>query len=533
MVQYFKLIIILLWTLFSVKQILLILYWLQTKEYRWDRFLVLLSRKTGLSSLRIAHWLLTSILLIVSLNIQSQYLFPFLMCVFIFLNTIVFVEFIQRKLRKPKITSRMILILLIQCLYLGSIVLFSFENFHNALIFGQLGIIVIPFFAVFVTWPLSIYMKNKLINKAKKIMKKTNAVVIGVTGSYGKTTTKEFIAQILSKHGETVKTFANENTEIGVAKAVIKSIRNNTKYFVVEMGAYKKGEIKAICDIVKPTIGVITGIEPQHLALFGSIENIEKAKYELIESLPDTGIALFNYSNSRCVKLGEKTKNDKKTLKVLGYSLKETQKSNDSDIVSVIKSKKDNEITFEVSIEEKRKNFTASFSMINLIENLTAAILVARCLNLDWNDISQGMKNVELPKGNMKVEKFIKGVVVDDSYNSSPKSFESAIDYLDSYKNKTKLLITPGIIELGSESKKIHFDLGQKMKGRVQKIIVTDKDNFQSLSLGYDNKGAITYSKDSKQINQEIKSTLSSEGMVLLEGRVPVFIRKYLDNINI
>jgi len=131
--------------------------------------------------------------------------------------------------------------------------------------------------------------------------------VIGITGSYGKSSTKEFLATILSAKYKVCKTSANRNSEIGVAETVLRELKPEHEIFIVEMGAYRTGEIKAICDIVHPTIGVLTAVSEQHLALFGSLEATKKAKYELIEALPENGIAIFNADNRATRELAEQT----------------------------------------------------------------------------------------------------------------------------------------------------------------------------------------------------------------------------------
>ena len=136
-------------------------------------------------------------------------------------------------------------------------------------------------------------------------------IVIGVTGSFGKTTTKDFIAHLLSQKYKTEKTLANQNTDWGIARKAA-DLAKDTEIFVVEMGAYKKGEIKKVTEFVKPNLAVVTGIEPQHLALFGSLQNIKEAKYELIQALPKNGEAVFNGNNIGCIEMFEWAKKDAK-----------------------------------------------------------------------------------------------------------------------------------------------------------------------------------------------------------------------------
>ena len=127
--------------------------------------------------------------------------------------------------------------------------------------------------------------------------------VIGITGSYGKSSVKEFLGHFLETEFSVIKTPRNTNTEIGVAQFVLASNFADKDVFIVEMGAYRPGEIKLICDMVRPSIGVLTVIAEQHLSLFGSIKNIQSAKYELLRSLPTNGFAVTNADNAYCTEL--------------------------------------------------------------------------------------------------------------------------------------------------------------------------------------------------------------------------------------
>ena len=145
-------------------------------------------------------------------------------------------------------------------------------------------IILIPLLILSFQIPSALWRKN-LINKAKqKRLKFKNLLVIGITGSYGKTSTKEFLATILSEKYKVLKTKEHQNSEVGVSQCILNDLKPEHEIFVCEMAAYNRGGIKLLCDIVKPKIGILTGINEQHMATFGSQENIIKTKYELIES---------------------------------------------------------------------------------------------------------------------------------------------------------------------------------------------------------------------------------------------------------
>ncbi len=144
-------------------------------------------------------------------------------------------------------------------------------------------------------------------------------MVIGITGSYGKTSTKEILYTILAeKFGENkvLKTKEHQNSEVGVSQCILNDLKPEHKIFVCEMASYNRGGIKLLCDIAKPKIGILTGINEQHMSTQGSQENIIKTKYELIESLPQDGLSIFNGENFYCLELYQKTKIKKRICSI-------------------------------------------------------------------------------------------------------------------------------------------------------------------------------------------------------------------------
>src|SRR3989344_7636431 len=142
-------------------------------------------------------------------------------------------------------------------------------------------------------FPLEIYYKNKIMDKARqKLAGLPNLKIIAITGSYGKTSTKDILYTLLWKKFRVVKTPKSFNTPMGLAQTILDYLKPNTQIFIAELGAYKIGDIKKLTKFLNPTIGVITAIGPQHLERFGSLENIAKAKMELFENLPPGGVAI-------------------------------------------------------------------------------------------------------------------------------------------------------------------------------------------------------------------------------------------------
>jgi UDP-N-acetylmuramoyl-tripeptide--D-alanyl-D-alanine ligase len=299
-------------------------------------------------------------------------------------------------------------------------------------------------------------------------------IVIGITGSYGKTATKEILAHVLSEKFRTAKTLANNNTLIGVAKTVLFSLKTRHEVFVVEMGAYKRGEIKAICNLVRPKIGILTGINEQHVGLFGSMENIIKAKSELLESLPQDGLAVINGTNPIT-----------KKLKVGRAPLKYYQRL------------------------KLKTNLLGEHQQLNM----AAAVIVAKHLGMSQGEIEKRLLKVPQFKTAIAKQRGLnRALIIADSYNSNRDGFLAAIEFCRAVKSKRKILITPGISELGKLTRSVHEDIARVAAPVFDHIFVTKA----SVKPWFDRAEYLTES----QLLEKLKQELTVKDLVLLEGRL-------------
>lgn len=315
-------------------------------------------------------------------------------------------------------------------------------------------------FLFFIAWllfyPIDRLMKGRIMNRAKALRSQfPNLTVIGITGSVGKTTTKEMLAHLLHEKSP-LTTPAHVNTDIGVSQWLIKILSNipnpNPKplTLIVEMGAYKKGEIKLLCDIAQPTMGIISRIGEEHLALFGSKQAIIEGKSELYASLPQTGHAFLNKDSE-----GYELMMQSCICKTTSVSEK-----SDADLKATDISESPEGIKFTV-------NEHHMFIPIQGLHNVTNALLAiacARSLGIAWTSIQQHLKTFTLQEHtfNIRTERGI--TILDATYNSSPQSFEAAIEWAAKQPQKKKILLTSGIIELGSMEAGIHRSLAVKAR---------------------------------------------------------------------
>jgi len=291
---------------------------------------------------------------------------------------------------------------------------------------------------VIATSVLTYIKRRQIILKAKQKIERSKTVFIGITGSYGKTTTKELLYNLLSTSFKVAKTDKNMNTDVGVALSVIQNLKPDTEFFIVEMGAYKRGEIKAICDFVKPTYGIITGIGNQHLALFGSIDTIIQTKAELINSLPTGGIGYVNnakgaeyfrkQAHCNIVSFGEKNAN-----------------------ITFNEVSKENKLLYKITYKNHTFMIDAFFPK-QFLSNILSIIGLSTDLGITPSIINQTLPPLIKNKFGQLIRANKQGMhIIDFSYNANVEGFIAAIEFIQSLKSTNRIIISRGIIELGVE----------------------------------------------------------------------------------
>lgn len=515
--QIITLLIIIYWITFGIIQLSTWLYWIQTKEYRLDRFTVLLKSKSGRSELMIYSILLKIFSLLLSIYFRN--LLPFFVII-VFINLVSIWKIKNQGIRKPVQTQRLVRISFVSVFPVSLISFGVFMYFLpvSFLLAAETLLLVCPAFGVLLTKHAVDKAKSRLVEEASDKLLRVKPTIVAITGSYGKSTTKEFVAHLLNGKYKTLSSYKNQNTVFGLGRVVLDRLEASHKFFVAEMGAYKIGEIREMTEFVRPDIAMLTGIEPQHIELFGSLENIKKAKFEIIEAL-DGGTAIVNVSGCEARELHKKSR--EMGIQTLSYALENTldvgidKKS--IDMLGKVLKVTNEGLLIEINYQNKLIKLQTNLTQDYLVENLVGAILVARLLNVEWVDIKKQAHTLELPEKTTQIIKRDNGVIIDDSYNSTPKGFRSALKLLNNF-NGEKVVLTSGIIELGDESDSIHKDLVRYMKEiKVDKVYLTRKDiakYFRKSGLDYH------YAKNPKEIE------LSDNYVLLIEGRIPAAIYK-------
>jgi len=458
----------------------------------------------------------------------SANLVLFLLFVFYSVETyLLFKEIKGHYLKRPQWTSKAVLVFVIS-FFTTLISPFAIARFLStsdglSFAFADRLILLITSLVVLLFWPISIWLKKRVANSARtKMNEKKGLVSIGITGSYGKSTTKEILASLLQEQ-DLVVTPGNTNTEIGVAEIVVKKIKPETKYFISEMGAYKKGEIKRITDMIKPKYGVITAISNQHLSLFGTIENLKKAKYELIESLPNGGIAFFNNDDMNCRELAVKTTN----CRVIKFSA-----SQEADYKAIGKVNELGLLEGTLITPKGSKNFTSQILGEYNLVNIAGATAVASELGIPLEEIAERLSRVTNPKRTMESIRLSDGtLVVDDSYSGNEVGVIAAIRSIQKFFDKQKIIVMMPIIELGAESTAVHERLGEELGKYECKIFYPQKDFVENIKKGLEKSGSdnrVTYVDSEIDLVEKVKKLRGEKTLILLEGRVPRRLRESL-----
>lgn len=300
--------------------------------------------------------------------------------------------------------------------------------------------------------------KLKLRRKSyKKLIK------IGITGSYGKTSTKFILSTILSEKYNVLATPESYNTTMGNVKVIRKMLKPEHEVFISEMGARYRFDIQEICDLVRPKIAMITSIGPQHLETFKNIENIVKTKAELLVSLPSDGVVFLPNDDSHCLKLYNKEKREKYIYGV-----------NDKHADVYAKDIKFNADGISFTAVTKNGDIKCVSKLLgeHNIQNILGCIAIAVYLGLSNEQIANGIKKLEpIPHRLQLLPSSNGSIVIDDAFNSNPVGSKAALDVIKKFDGR-KIIITPGMVELGNEEYKYNKEFGRNMASVVDIAIL-------------------------------------------------------------
>jgi UDP-N-acetylmuramoyl-tripeptide--D-alanyl-D-alanine ligase len=326
--------------------------------------------------------------------------------------------------------------------------------------------------------PVQAHINRGFIRAAQQKIERLHPIVVGVAGSYGKTSAKYFIDTLLSQKYKTLKTPGNVNTQLGVTRIVNENLTAEHEVFIVEMGAYKRGEVKDVADIVHPSIGIITSIGPEHFERFLTMENIEETNYEVIAPLPPDGLAVFNCESEHCRKLADRTRH----VPVARYALAEG--SADAWAEEIEHTADGLRFTIALKDGTRLDAATALVGRHN-VQNILGAVLIARHLGVSNGQIVEGVRQLKPAPNRLEVKRGAAGtIIIDDSYNSNPFGAAEALHVLKQFTTGKRVLVTPGMIELGVLQEEKNRELGESAASCCDLVILVGPEQTRPIAEG-------------------------------------------------
>ena len=427
----------------------------QQSSYKYSKYIKTLKRYYFLK-LQSYQKLLVLILVLMYLNKPSFYLCVLIM--FLLLG----IKITKNKLIiRIKITKRIIRLLLV-ILLLNVLIVF------NPILVMTIELYMLPFVIVvadLIIKPTELIIKKTYQKKASLKLALINPLVIGVTGSFGKTTTKNFIYQLINQNNTVCMSRKSYNTENGISKSILEDLSYSDEIYIAELGATKSNDILKLTKVLNPDIAVITDVGMQHLESFKTIENILKTKLEIIKSknikvlfINADNELLNNYEypeNIKIIKVGMKNRNvdyfaDDITLNLTGMS-------------------------FSIKTEES-VHITTNIIGIHNVINILLAYAVCEYLGIDNKLLQQNIKLLQLPSHRLEVKNINNHLVIDNSFNSNFKGFCNNIDMLE-YSSNYKIIITPGIVEQSKYAKTKHIMLSRHLVNKVDLVLLIKNKN--------------------------------------------------------
>lgn len=553
-----------------IKNTLWDLYFWQIKEYRWDRFwthirwdLNKINRNTNIIGIKFILFSATSLLFIAPLIGIFAVLLTYVLWTyesFDFVTQVKKRDFVRPSLKNPRnwiiifgmLSALIFLIMLITGPFIDidrnvisdtSMNINSLGNnielFPVTDMFVMLGLLSIAglildlaspitiILFVILTQPLALAKRWRTVRKAKIKLSQLNPklVIIGITGSQGKTTTKELVYELLKDKYKTVKTPENYNTDVGVAGTVLTLLNKDTEVFVAEMGAYRKGEIAGIAKAFPPDISVITDVDTQHIGIFGSKQKLVNAKYELVDHMKTNGTAILNGENEKLVEKG--IKEDSRVVftayhkKYLGKLKKLVDPKTDYLVSNKTNISHTNQ-TIVVHGQDIEEEIKINGIPETYIPNVTQAIAVASELNVSFDQMKKTLEKFEKKLPRLQADSGDNGtIVINDSYSSSRKGFISAIKEMKKYQKEgaKNIVITKGILELGKHKAEVYDEIMDEVAKDINVLITTDHQ--LAVAAKNDNEHIdIRQSKSNNEIVYNFRNVSRKGDVVLLEGRL-------------
>ncbi len=365
--------------------------------------------------------------------------------------------------------------------------------------------------------PIQTAINDKFIRSARRRLEEVKPVVIGVTGSFGKTSTKFAIQGVIGPREEVLATPGSFNNPLGISRTINEHMTDAHNYFVAEMGAYGEGEIAELCEFVHPSISVLTAIGPAHLERFGSLDVIKRAKYEIVRALPSDGTAVMNVDDPEIRALANATER----VSVIRYGLDPEGRP---DVTAADLQVTPEGTAFTIGVGTDVMRVQTALLGRHAVGHVLAAVSVATALGNPLRSLKRQIETLEPVEHRLQLIKGAGGVtVIDDAYNSNPDGAAAALEVLEAIPGGQKIVVTPGIIELGSMQREANERFGENAGAVADHLIVVTQVNREAIVAGATRAdGANVVTVDTLQeAQEELTKVISAGDVVLFENDLP------------
>ncbi|MDE7178823.1 MAG: UDP-N-acetylmuramoyl-tripeptide--D-alanyl-D-alanine ligase [Lachnospiraceae bacterium] len=399
---------------------------------------------------------------------------------------LVYTKRVKRMLLTTGILYLIVILAALYVGYCGFITIPAIEFPWNDPVMWEMWSASLTLLVMFILQPFLILLVNLInhpiekgidqyyINDAARILREMPGLqIIGVTGSYGKTSVKYFLNTLLSAQYNVLCTPGNYNTTLGVVRTIREGMKPFHEIFICEMGAREVGDIKEICDLVHPDYGIITSIGPQHLQSFHTIENIISTKFELADAVPATGKVFLNYDN-------EYIREHKIEKSVVSYGVEES--AVDFKAYDIRVSARGSSFRMKDENGEVHEFHTKLVGSHN-VQNIAGAIAVAHTLGIPMEKLLYPVRQLESVPHRLQLIRQGDRIILDDAYNSNKSGFEAALDTLALFQ-EMRILLTPGMVELGEKQYEENKEAGVYAADKCDYAILVGKEQTKPIQDG-------------------------------------------------
>lgn len=383
-----------------------------------------------------------------------------------------------------------------------------------------LGNALMPFFifiAGLLTKPIENYVHRHFIKLAKgKLAHMPDLTVIGITGSYGKTSTKFMIRDLLSERYSVCATPASYNTPMGICKVINNDLQSHHQVLILEMGARYKGNIDELCNIAEPNIAVVTNVGIAHLETFGSQDAIAETKSSIVKRTKSRGKSVLNADDERVRKMADLR--DDLEITMAGID--------DGDIRAQDIEYSEKGMKFTVTVGEESESFSMKLLGKHIVQDMLLAAGVAHSMGIRLKTMALAAGRMQPVEHRLELKEQGELTVIDDAFNSNPVGAQNAVEILSQFKNGKRIIITPGMIELGELQVEKNRQFGQQIgKANLDLVILVGKNQTKAIKEGISSTGFnmehVKTANSLYEANRIMQDAATEGDIVLYENDLP------------